>query len=301
MGHEFVGEVVAHGPGCSGQFPPGTRVTAMPVLTRGDARQVIGAHPEAPGSFGEQFVVSEALARRVPDDVDPDAVAVCDAFAVGEGYVALSGIEPGQLPLVVGAGAIGLSAVAAMAARGVGPVLVADFNDDRLALAATFGQTIAVNPSARSPYDAWQELAAERSVPSPPVIFECVGATGLLQRIVEACPMGSRIYAAGGWYTGDTLDVTTATTKGVLVQFGGAPGRRHGTAPSRPSCRANSTHGQASGWSSGSTVCPTPLTWPARRRARRGSSSTPTGDAGNHHNENGSLRNDKEDRCRTWT
>ena len=25
MGHEFVGEVVAHGPGCADQFPVGTR------------------------------------------------------------------------------------------------------------------------------------------------------------------------------------------------------------------------------------------------------------------------------------
>ena len=36
--------------------------------------------------------------------------------------------------------------------------------------------------------------------------------------------MGSRIYAAGGWYSGDALNVTDATKKGVLIQFGGAPG-----------------------------------------------------------------------------
>ncbi len=59
---------------------------------------------------------------------------------------------------------------------------------------------------------------------TPPVIFECVGAAGLLQQIVEACSSGSRIYAAGGWYTGDTLDVTQATRKLVMIQFGGAPG-----------------------------------------------------------------------------
>ena len=34
MGHEFVGEVVALGPGCSGQFPVGTRVTSVPTLAR---------------------------------------------------------------------------------------------------------------------------------------------------------------------------------------------------------------------------------------------------------------------------
>lgn len=224
MGHEFVGEVVALGPGCAGTLPVGTRVTSVPTLARPEGRQVIGQHPDAPGSFGELFVVTEALARAVPDDVDPDAVALCDAFAVGEGYVALSGIGRGQLPLVIGAGAIGLSAVAALGARGIDPIVVADLNDERLALAASFGPTVAVNPSRRSPYEAWAETASERGVGTPPVIFECVGAPGLLQRIVEGCPMGARIYAAGGWYTGDSLGVTPATKKGVLIQFGGGPG-----------------------------------------------------------------------------
>ena len=65
MGHEFVGEVVALGPGCSGQFPVGTRVTSVPTLARAEGRQVIGQHPDVPGSFGELFVVTEALARAV--------------------------------------------------------------------------------------------------------------------------------------------------------------------------------------------------------------------------------------------
>ena len=36
--------------------------------------------------------------------------------------------------------------------------------------------------------------------------------------------MGARIYAAGGWYTGDSLNVTEATKKLLMIQFGGAPG-----------------------------------------------------------------------------
>jgi len=224
MGHEFVGEVVAHGPGCSDQFPVGIRVTSVPTLVRDGGMQVIGQHPDAPGSFGELFLVSELVARAVPDDADPDAVALTDAFAVGEGYVAMSNIVPGQIPLVIGAGAIGLSAVAALAARSIDPIIIADFNDERLELARRFGAHITVNPSGRSPYDVWIEVAAERSVTTPPPIFECVGAAGLLQQIVEACPVSSRIYAAGGWYTGDTLNVTQATKKMVMIQFGGAPG-----------------------------------------------------------------------------
>ena len=55
------------------------------------------------------------------------------------------------------------------------------------------------------------------------MVFECVGASGLIQKIVESAEMGTRIYCAGGWYTGDTLDITTATRQGVTIQFGGGP------------------------------------------------------------------------------
>ena len=50
-----------------------------------------------------------------------------------------------------------------------------------------------------------------------------VGASGLIQKLVESAEMGTRIYCAGGWYTGDTLDITTATRQGVTIQFGGGP------------------------------------------------------------------------------
>jgi threonine dehydrogenase-like Zn-dependent dehydrogenase len=224
MGHEFVGEVVAHGPDCSNQFPAGTRVTSTPILLRDGRTLVIGQHPDAPGSFGELFLVTESMARAVPDGVPLDAVAVVDAFAVGEGYVALSHVAPPSIPLVVGAGAIGLSAVAALASREIEPIIVADFNPGRLELAGGFGAHVLVNPADRSPFEVWGEVAAARLVDAPPVIFECVGAGGLIQQIVESCHAGSRIFAAGGWYTGDTLNCTDATRKGVSIQFGGAPG-----------------------------------------------------------------------------
>jgi threonine dehydrogenase-like Zn-dependent dehydrogenase len=227
LGHEFVGEVVAHGPGCAGTYPIGTRVTAMPILLVDGGlagTKVIGQHPEAPGSFGEQFVVSEAMARAVPGGVPNDAVAVVDAFAVGEFYVRSSRIEPGEIPIVVGAGAIGLSAVAALTARGIDPIIVSDRKPERLRLAAdSFGAHVLVNPDERSPFDVWREAASARAATTPAVVFECVGAPGIVQHIVERCEMWTRIFAAGGWYTGDQLDCTAATHKGVAIQFGGGP------------------------------------------------------------------------------
>src|SRR6476646_6484911 len=53
--------------------------------------EIVGHHPDAPCAFGELMVVSEMMSRRVPDGVSNDAVAVVDAFAVGEFYVRCSG------------------------------------------------------------------------------------------------------------------------------------------------------------------------------------------------------------------
>jgi threonine dehydrogenase-like Zn-dependent dehydrogenase len=230
LGHEFVGEVVGHGTGCTEQFPVGTRVTSMPIRvvnggTGGVAGvRIIGQHPEAQGSFGELVVVAETLAKPVDGDVSCDAAALTDAFAVGEFYVRAARMEPGEVPVVVGAGAIGLSAVAALAARGVEPIIVSDYNFERRELAChSFGAHIAVDPAETSPFDVWRELRVERGLWGSLVVFECVGAAGLIQKIVDSVDIGSRIYCAGGWYTGDSLSVTDATRQGVTIQFGGGP------------------------------------------------------------------------------
>jgi threonine dehydrogenase-like Zn-dependent dehydrogenase len=199
LGHEFVGEVVGHGPGCTEQFPVGTRVTSIPIrLVNGgtsgiDGARIIGQHPDAQGSFGELVVVTEALAKPVDGQAPNDAVALTDAFAVGEFYVRSARMEQDEVPIVIGAGAVGLSAVVALANRGVEPIIVSDYNSERRELArADFGAHI-------------------------------VGASGLIQKIVESVDMGTRIYCAGGWYTGDSLSVTDATRQGVTIQFGGGP------------------------------------------------------------------------------
>jgi threonine dehydrogenase-like Zn-dependent dehydrogenase len=227
LGHEFVGEVIGYGPGCTNQFAVGSRVTAMPIrLVDGGAGglRAIGQHPEAQGSFGELLVVSEVAAKPVSGDVPSDAAALTDAFAVGEFYVRSARIQPGEIAIVIGAGAVGLSAVAALTSRRIEPIIVADYKSDRRELARNcFGAHVVVDPAEKSPFDVFREVRAERGLPGPAVIFECVGEAGLIQSIVESAEMATRIYCAGGWYTGDTLDITTATRQGVTIQFGGGP------------------------------------------------------------------------------
>ncbi len=227
LGHEFVGEVIARGPGCSEKVPIGARVTSIPIrLVNGgaDGARIIGQHPEAQGSFAELLVVADSIARVVDGDVSSDAAALVDAFAVGEFYVRSADVQPGEIPIVIGAGAIGLSAVAALAERGIEPIVVSDYQQDRRDLARdAFGAHVVVDPAERSPFDVWRELRSERNLWGPAVVFECVGASGLIQKLVESADMATRIYCAGGWYTGDSLDITTATRQGVTIQFGGGP------------------------------------------------------------------------------
>ena len=227
MGHEFVGEVIGHGPGCGDAFPVGARVTSMPIrLVDGGAGglRIIGQHPEAQGSFGELLVVPEAAARVVEGNVSSDAIALVDCFAVGEFYVRASNLQPGEVPIVIGAGAVGLSAVAALSSRGIEPIIVSDLQADRRKLAQTgFGAHVLVDPTERSVFDVFREVRAQHNLGGSAVVFECVGASGLIDRIVAEAEFLTRIYCAGGWYTGDTLSVTEATRNGLTLQFGGGP------------------------------------------------------------------------------
>lgn len=227
LGHEFVGEVVGHGPGCSDEFRLGARVTSMPIrLVDGGAGglHIIGQHPEAQGSFGELLVVPEAMAKAVDSTVSSDAIAVVDAFAVGEFYVRSANVQPGEIPIVVGAGAVGLSAVAALSARGIAPIIVSDFHAERRDLAITrFGAHIGVDPATESEFEVFRRARAEHHLDGVAVVFECVGAKGLIDRIAANAEFYTRIYCAGGWYSGDTLNITQATQQGLTFQFGGGP------------------------------------------------------------------------------
>jgi threonine dehydrogenase-like Zn-dependent dehydrogenase len=52
-----------------------------------------------------------------------------------EFYVRSAAVQPGEIPIVIGAGASGFSAVAALAARGSEPIVVSDYRQDRRDLA----------------------------------------------------------------------------------------------------------------------------------------------------------------------
>jgi threonine dehydrogenase-like Zn-dependent dehydrogenase len=233
MGHEFCAEVVEYGPGTARKWAPGTRVSSTPVLILPQAVRIVGYSGDAPGGFGQYFLMSEAVTQEVRGDLPSELVATSDAMAVGWHYVKRAALGPKEIPLVIGCGAIGLSMIAALRRRGVGPIVVADFTPARRELARLMGADIVIDPAAASPYAAWRDVAYG----SPDVtrgifdgldlprcvVFESVGRPGVLDGIVAACERETRIFSAGGCPDGDHIHSQIAHGKGLNIQFGGGP------------------------------------------------------------------------------
>ena len=233
MGHEFCAEVVEYGPETQQAWPIGTKVTSVPALLVDGGLRIVGMAPDAPGGFGEYFLLSESFARAVPDDVDVQRIALNDAMAVGWYYSGLGAAGDGEsIPLVIGLGAIGLSVVAALRHRGAGPVVAADYAPHRRELARELGAEVLVDPAVESPWAAWRQAAwgspdevfdriALFGRPKQ-VVYEMVGRNGMLADVVDECEIGARILSCGG-AAEDLIHTTTAHAKGLNLQIGGGP------------------------------------------------------------------------------
>jgi threonine dehydrogenase-like Zn-dependent dehydrogenase len=233
MGHEYVAEIVDYGPDTERKWKAGTRVSSTPVLLGKDGPKIIGYSPETPGGFGEYFLMTEAITQVVPTDLPSELMCIADAMAVGWYYVRRANVQPDEIPLVIGCGAIGLSAIAALKRRGIGPILATDFVESRRQTALAMGADVVIDPAEISPYGKWKEVAQAgpdkaRELLSGMtargcVIFECVGIPGVLDSIITSCERGTRIFSAGGAPQGDHIHTMVAKNKGLNIQFGGGP------------------------------------------------------------------------------
>jgi threonine dehydrogenase-like Zn-dependent dehydrogenase len=237
MGHEYCAEVVDYGPQTQGTWSVGTRVSSIPALLTTDGVRIIGQSPEAPGGFGEYFLLTEGMTQVVPTDLPNELVAIADAISVGWYYVNRAAVTPKEVPLVFGCGAIGLSAIASLTRLGVGPIVAVDFVASRRETARAMGAAVVVNPAEISPFASWREVAYGSSDPIRDmmglldlptcVVFECVGVPGVLDSIIKGCERGTRVFSAGGAPEGDHIHTMVAKRKGLNIQFGGGPSMTH--------------------------------------------------------------------------
>ena len=215
MGHEFCAEVVDFGPETQRAHAPGTRVVSMPLAVGTRGIHTVGYSNEYPGGYGQAMVLSELLLLPVPNGLPTEHAALTEPMAVGLHAVVKARLEPGDAPLVIGCGPVGLAVIAALRLRGAEPIVAADFSPTRRALAERLGAHVVVDPAQQRAVDAWQAAAGAR----PAVIFECVGVPGLLDQLMREAPRESRIVVAGVCMEEDRIRPMIGINKEIALQF----------------------------------------------------------------------------------
>jgi threonine dehydrogenase-like Zn-dependent dehydrogenase len=254
LGHELCGEVLESGPR-TGKFRTGTRVVAFPLLRKDSAVHPTGLSPSAPGGYAEQVLVEESLAFAVPNGLSTDLATLTEPMAVGLHAVNRSQITRGQVAVVIGCGPVGLAVIGMLKARGVRTVIASDFSPGRRALATACGADVAVDPAEGSPFAAaaghghierapelfelavgameklrriplvpWHRVyqAAEAvgaASPKHPVIFECVGVPGVIDQLIGAAPLASRVVVVGVCMQPDRVRPAMAINKEIDLRF----------------------------------------------------------------------------------
>ena len=253
MGHEFSGRVASYGPGTRRKVEQGAPVVALPLIRMHGKAQATGLSKSAPGAYAEQVLVDELMMMPVPDGLDPAMAALTEPMAIGLHAVRRGEVKKNTVAIVIGCGPIGLAVICALKATGVKTVVASDFSAARRNLAKTCGADIVVDPATDAPYDAagdrghlttfdgamtmlfdamklvrrlplpWHSVmrTAEKlgAGPKAPVIFECVGVPGVIDQIMAAAPMRSRIVVVGVCMGPDRIRPSMAINKEIELRF----------------------------------------------------------------------------------
>lgn len=228
MGHEFAGEIVAVGRNVTHQWKSGDRVAGFPFICCGDytpclnfsnARGMCGKGisiglGQSAGAYAEYVKIGASGGHRLPDSVSFREGALVEPLAVGLHAVDMAKMPRGATVLVVGAGPVGLATILWAKFLGARHVIVSEKADVRKAMAARFGATAAIDPGL--PLTPQVEKIAGQG---PDIIFECVGAPGMINATMMDAPRGSRIVIAGVCQQPDMIMPLMGIMKELELQF----------------------------------------------------------------------------------
>ena len=228
MGHEFAGEVVAVGKNVTHLWKSGDRVAGFPTICCGehtpcislsDRRKICGKGltiglGQSHGAYADYVRLGSSSGFRLPESVSFREGAMVEPLAVGLHAVDMARMPRGATVLVIGAGPVGLAVILWAKFLGARHVIVSERADVRKQMAARFGATDAIDPS--QPLTPQVEKIAGDG---PDIIFECVGAPGLINQTMMEAPRGTRIVVAGVCQQPDTIMPLMGIVKELEMQF----------------------------------------------------------------------------------
>lgn len=252
MGHEFSGRVLEAGPGAR-SARSGDLVVAMPLLRQDGIVHATGLSQHAPGAYAERVLVQDSLTFPVPNGLSAQAAALTEPMAVALHAVRRGQVGRKQVAVVIGCGPVGLAVIAMLKATGVRHVIASDLSAGRRELATRMGADEVVDPAVTSPFASadslghltraeqvfdlavdgtaklrrlprWYDVyrAAEAvglATPKAPVVFECVGVPGMIDRVVTEAPIMSRVVVVGVCMEPDRIRPVLAINKEIDLRF----------------------------------------------------------------------------------
>jgi threonine dehydrogenase-like Zn-dependent dehydrogenase len=255
LGHEFCGEVLDRGAKAGRAFVPGMRVVSMPLVRKRGEVHATGLSLSAPGGYAEQMLVEGSLSFAVPNGLSTEIATLTEPMAVGLHAVRRSGIAKNQVAVVVGCGPVGLAVIGMLKATGVRTVVASDYSAARRELATALGADVVIDPAVESPFASagshghvttapelfdlavgamdrlrrvplvpWHRIwqlaeATGAATPKHPVIFECVGVPGMIDQLIGAAPLQSRVVVVGVCMERDAIRPVMAINKEIELRF----------------------------------------------------------------------------------
>jgi threonine dehydrogenase-like Zn-dependent dehydrogenase len=214
-GHEYMGTVVALGPGVD-EYGIGQRVTVEIHAGCGQCKrcregmytschnyglnygEVDKGHRAngftTDGGFAEYAVNNVNTMVRVPDDMtDEEATLIVTSGTAMYGLDVMGGIIAGEGVVVTGPGPIGLMGVGVAKALGAQPVILTGTRPRRLDIGRRLGADEAVNVNNEDPVGAVQRITRGKGVQ---YVLECSGAPNALNEAAKMVNRGGRICLA---------------------------------------------------------------------------------------------------------
>lgn len=230
LGHEYVGEVVEVGKQADGNWQIGDRVCAMPFIACGRClpcaagrffecqdKKVAGV--DAPGGFAEYVNTGCRETLQLPDALNFESAALLEPLAVGIHAVRVADVKAGSRVMVIGAGPIGLTVALWARFFGAREVVVSELASTRADLAMKMGATAVIRPDPGAGAEALLQQFSDVAGGAPDVIFECVGAPGLLQQCIEMAPQRGKIIPVGVCEQPDNIMPFFGLVKELQIQF----------------------------------------------------------------------------------
>jgi 2-desacetyl-2-hydroxyethyl bacteriochlorophyllide A dehydrogenase len=203
MGHEFIGEVVAVGPGVP-DLEPGQKVAVEPNYSCGRcplcqegnrnlclSRTAVGI--DVNGGFAEQACLPARCCWPAPPEISDDQLMLAEPLAVVVRAVARGEAKRGESAAVLGVGALGLLAIQVLKAKGV-RVLAVGRTEHRQQLARALGADDFATSGASGAIDAARAFSGREGVD---LVIETAGTGVAVEQALELAHPGGRVVLTG--------------------------------------------------------------------------------------------------------